>query len=965
MLVHVNIQMLHSNKDLEGVPVIGTIFITVPSPHHLQKHCVLTQDERCELVSSVFTDSAGFLGNRRKNEVEISARETLLVNVWWPCASRQFFTLLYLFKITFASTEEAATALLKWKSTFKKQNNSLLVSWQPSSDACNDWYGVTCINGRVNTLNITNANVFGTLYAFPFSSLPFLEYLNLSMNNLSGTIPPEIGNLTNLVCLDLHINQIYGTIPSQIGSLVKLQILRIFNNHLNGSIPGEIGQLRCLTKLSLGTNFLNGSIPASLGNLNNLSYLYLYENSLSGSIPREMGNLTYAKAFYAFSNELSGPIPAEIGKMKSLQNLSLYTNNLSGPIPSELGNLKNLNDLELSHNQLTGSIPSSFRKLRNLQTLFLGDNNLIEEIPSSICNLISLTVLYLSKNNLKGKILQCLGNISGLQYVMMSHNNLSGELPSSICSLTSLQGLDLGRNNLMGAIPQCLGNMSGHLEVLDMKHNNLFGTLPITFSIGSALKSVNLHGNKLEGKIPQSLENCKRLEVLDLGDNLLNDTFPMWLGTLPELRVLSLRSNKLHGPIRTSGSEYMFLELRILDLSRNDFSNNLPMSLFQHLKAMRTINQTTNASSYEFHRHYQDSVDVVTKGLELEVVRILSLYTAIDLSNNKFEGYIPSIMGELIAIRVLNLSHNGLQGQIPPSLGSLSSVESLDLSGNHLVGEIPAQFASLTFLEVLNLSYNHLEGCIPLGPQFHTFENNSYEGNDGLRGFPLSKGCGNDGHDSASEKTYAGSALDEESNSEFLNDFCKAALMGSSEGKGITEEEIIASRQLTEQENTTNRNLNFLHPQHLPEIASLQNLQVLKLKGIRFDKHCEVSDDEFPELKVLKLQQIDHLREWIVADDAFPKLECLVLRECHCLKDIPSWFAEISSLKSITVVDCQKSVEESARDIWNTQVEEYQNSAFEVFISDRKPKQFWFRYTTEKLQQNDGDGDEDDEDEEE
>ncbi|XP_047259587.1 MDIS1-interacting receptor like kinase 2-like, partial [Capsicum annuum] len=100
----------------------------------------------------------------------------------------QFFTL---FTITFASTEEA-TALLKWKSTFKNQNNSLLASWQPSSDACSDWYGVSRINGRVNTLNMTNASVFATLYAFPFSSLPFLEYLDLSMNNLSGTIPPEI-----------------------------------------------------------------------------------------------------------------------------------------------------------------------------------------------------------------------------------------------------------------------------------------------------------------------------------------------------------------------------------------------------------------------------------------------------------------------------------------------------------------------------------------------------------------------------------------------------------------------------------------------------------------------------------------------------------------------------------------------------------------------------------------------------
>ncbi|KAM3267302.1 hypothetical protein P3S67_032474 [Capsicum chacoense] len=134
-----------------------------------------------------------------------------------------------------------------------------------------------------------------------------------------------------------------------------------------------------------------------------------------------------------------------------------------------------------------------------------------------------------------------------------------------------------------------------------------------------------------------------------------------------------------------------------------------------------------------------------------------------------------------------------------------------------------------------------------------------------------------------------------------------------------------------------------LHFVHLSVIALLQNLQVLKLKGIRFGTVWLVSDGDFPELKVLKLQQIDDLQQWIVDDDAFPKLECLVLRECHCLKDIPIWFAEISSLKSITIVDCQKSVEESARGIWNTQVNEYLNSAFEVFISKRKPNQFRFR----------------------
>ncbi|KAG5598318.1 hypothetical protein H5410_029688, partial [Solanum commersonii] len=194
--------------------------------------------------------------------------------------------------VTFASTDEA-TALLKWKATFKNQNNSLLASWMPSFNACTDWYGVICFNGRVNTLNITNSSVIGTLYAFPFSSLPFLENLDLSMNNFSGTIPPEIGNITNLLFLNLNINQFSGTIPQQIGSLAKLQTLRIFYNHLNGSIPEEIGYLRSLTKLSLCRNFLTGSIPASLGNLSNLSILLLYNNQLSGSIPASLGNLTH------------------------------------------------------------------------------------------------------------------------------------------------------------------------------------------------------------------------------------------------------------------------------------------------------------------------------------------------------------------------------------------------------------------------------------------------------------------------------------------------------------------------------------------------------------------------------------------------------------------------------------------------------------------------------------------------
>ncbi|XP_019152022.1 PREDICTED: receptor like protein 30-like [Ipomoea nil] len=84
-----------------------------------------------------------------------------------------------------------------------------------------------------------------------------------------------------------------------------------------------------------------------------------------------------------------------------------------------------------------------------------------------------------------------------------------------------------------------------------------------------------------------------------------------------------------------------------------------------------------------------------------------------------------------------------LCGSIPRSFGKLSLLESLDLSSNQLGGEIPKELAPLTFLCVFKLSHNHLTGCIPKGNQFNTFDKGSYEGNDGLRGYPMTKDCGN------------------------------------------------------------------------------------------------------------------------------------------------------------------------------------------------------------------------------
>ena len=221
--------------------------------------------------------------------------------------------------------------------------------------------------------------------------------LDLSDNQLSGSIPSELGNLTSLMEeLDLSDNQLTGSIPTGLGNLTSLEELYLSDNQLTGSIPVELGNLTSLTELDLSNNQLNGSIPAALGNLTSLEELYLPNNQLSGGIPAALGNLTSLEELYLSNNQLSGGIPVALGNLTSLEELYLSNNQLSGGIPSELGNLTSLEELYLPNNQLSGGIPSELGNLVSLEELDLLGNQL-DALP----DLSSLTQLtnFLVENN--------------------------------------------------------------------------------------------------------------------------------------------------------------------------------------------------------------------------------------------------------------------------------------------------------------------------------------------------------------------------------------------------------------------------------------------------------------------------------------------------------------------------------------------------------------------------------------
>ena len=208
--------------------------------------------------------------------------------------------------------------------------------------------------------------------------------IRLSGQDLSGAIPAELGNLTELTSLSLTDNELTGIIPPQLGNLTRLLVLRLSNNRLTGIVPVELSELSNLSSLSISHNELTGTVPPELGRLVNLEWLLLGENGLTGSIPPELGGLTNLVGLWLQGNDLTGPIPAELANLTNLGLLWLHGNELTGPIPAGLGRLSKLRQLLLYRNRLTGTIPRSLANLTNLNRLLLADNDLTGCVPASL-----------------------------------------------------------------------------------------------------------------------------------------------------------------------------------------------------------------------------------------------------------------------------------------------------------------------------------------------------------------------------------------------------------------------------------------------------------------------------------------------------------------------------------------------------------------------------------------------------
>nr|BAM45642.1 leucine-rich repeat receptor kinase (LRR-RK) [Sorghum bicolor] len=455
---------------------------------------------------------------------------------------------------------------------------------------------------KLTELWLTNNKLTGQIHA----DLPqSLESFDLTTNNLTGTIPDSVANLTRLQFFSCAINEIEGNIPNEFANLLGLQILRVSINQMSGQFPQAVLNLSNLAELSLAVNNFSGVVPSGIGNsLPDLEALLLARNFFHGHIPSSLTNSSKLSVIDMSRNNFTGLVPSSFGKLSKLSTLNLESNNLQAQNKQDwrfmdsLANCTELNAFSVAYNYLTGKVPNSVGNLSSqLQGLYLGGNQLSGDFPSGIANLRNLVVVSLFENKFTGLLPEWLGTLNSLQVVQLTNNLFTGPIPSSISNLSQLVSLVLESNQLNGQVPPSLGNLQV-LQALLISFNNLHGTIPkeifaiptivrisLSFNslhaplhvdIGNAkqLTYLEISSNNLSGEIPSTLGNCESLEVIELGHNFFSGSIPPLLGNISNLNFLNLSHNNLTGSIPVALSGLQFLQQ--LDLSFNHLKGEVP-----------------------------------------------------------------------------------------------------------------------------------------------------------------------------------------------------------------------------------------------------------------------------------------------------------------------------------------------------------------------------------------------------
>ncbi|XP_018727193.2 receptor-like protein EIX2 [Eucalyptus grandis] len=170
-------------------------------------------------------------------------------------------------------------------------------------------------------------------------SLSLLQILDMAMNNLTGTIPSCLGDIYGMKSpyqnfrpdIEWSKEHVVEIMKGRYNEYTKIDLQLVVNldlsvNNLTGSIPEELTFLSNMHGLNLSHNLLSGDIPISIGDMMSLESLDLSNNHLSGAIPQSISSLTYLSHLNLSHNNFKGQIPKG-NQIQTLDNPSIYAGN--------------------------------------------------------------------------------------------------------------------------------------------------------------------------------------------------------------------------------------------------------------------------------------------------------------------------------------------------------------------------------------------------------------------------------------------------------------------------------------------------------------------------------------------------------------------------------------------------------------------------------------------------------------